>query len=235
MQDGHETRLHSKRSIYYVPEKLYRSEQDQEVENLRKQIKELETEIKGRRRRRDCEGSSDDPDYIEGSTAGSSHWSDSQQLRDRSNKTMGRHSDTSKRDKHEHSNTALEAMSRVLQRATRSLFSDEIECTEMPRHFNCPLFTCYDGETNLVEHVGYYIQMMSLYYRNDGLMFKVFSSNLRPAAMRWFKGLRKESIHNFGKLIQAFGARLSLAIGSFNRLRHCYPRRWEMGRLFSCT
>ena len=53
MQDGHETRLDSKRSIYYVPEKFYRSEQDQEVENLRKQIKELEIEIKGRRRRRD--------------------------------------------------------------------------------------------------------------------------------------------------------------------------------------
>ena len=206
MQDGHETRLDSKRSIYYVPEKFYRSEQDQEVENLRKQIKELEIEIKGRRRRRDREGSSDDPDYIEGSMAGSSHWSDSQQLRDRSNKTMGRHSNTSKRDNREHSNTTLEAMSWVLQRATRSLFSDKIECTEMPRHFNRPLFTCYDGKTNLVEHVGYYIQMMSLYYRNDGLMCKVFSSNLGPAAMRWFNGLRKGSIHNFGKLIQAFGA-----------------------------
>ena len=138
--------------------------------------------------------------------AGSSHWSDSQQLRDRSNKTMGRHSNTSKRDNREHSNTTLEAMSWVLQRATRSLFSDKIECTEMPRHFNRPLFTCYDGKTNLVEHVGYYIQMMSLYYRNDGLMCKVFSSNLGPAAMRWFNGLRKGSIHNFGKLIQAFGA-----------------------------
>ena len=73
MQDGHETRLDSERSIYYVLEKLYRSEQDQEVENLRKQIKELEIEIKGRRRRRDREGSSDDPEYIEGSMAGSSH------------------------------------------------------------------------------------------------------------------------------------------------------------------
>ena len=34
MQDGHETTLDLERSIYYVPEKLYRSEQDKEVENL---------------------------------------------------------------------------------------------------------------------------------------------------------------------------------------------------------
>ena len=39
MQDGHETRLDSERSIYYVLEKLYRSEQDQEVENLRKKLR----------------------------------------------------------------------------------------------------------------------------------------------------------------------------------------------------
>ena len=235
MQDGHETTLDLERSIYYVPEKLYRSEQDKEVENLWKQIKELEIEIRGQHRRRDREGSSDDLDYIEGSTAGSYHRSDSQQLRDRSNKTVGRHSDTPKRDKREHSNTDLEAMTRLLRRATRSLFSNEIKCTEMPRHFNRPLFTCYDGETDLVEHVNYYIQMMSLYYWNDELMCKVFPSSLGPTAMRWFNSLRKRSINNFGKLIQAFRAWLSPAVGSFNRLRHCYPRRGKIRRLFSHT
>ncbi|XP_065616187.1 uncharacterized protein LOC111990281 [Quercus suber] len=38
-------------------------------------------------------------------------------------------------------------------------------------------------------------------------MYKVFPSSLGPAALRWFKGLRKGSIHNFVKLIQEFGIR----------------------------
>ena len=105
----------------------------------------------------------------------------------------------------------------------------------MPRHLNRPLFTCCDGETDLVEHISYYIPMMSLYYQNDALMCKVFPSSLGPTTMRWFNGLRKRSIHNYGKLIHAFWARLSPAIKSFNRSRHCYPKRWEMGRLFSRT
>ena len=47
--------------------------------------------------------------------------------------------------------------------------------------------------------------MMSLYYQNNGLMCKVFPSSLKPTAMRWFNGLSKDSIHNFGELMQAFG------------------------------
>lgn len=56
MQDGHETRLNSnegslqgKRSVSYVLKHSYHSEQDQEIENLRKQVRELEIEIRGRR------------------------------------------------------------------------------------------------------------------------------------------------------------------------------------------
>ena len=38
-------------------------------------------------------------------------------------------------------------------------------------------------------------------------MCKVFSSSLEPTTLRWFNGLRKGSIHNFGELIQEFGFR----------------------------
>ena len=71
----------------------------------------------------------------------------------------------------------------------------------MPKRFNRPPFICYDGKTDLVEHVSHYIQLMALYSQNDGLMCKVFSSSLRPMAIKWFNGLRKGSIHNFGELI----------------------------------
>ena len=66
-------------------------------------------------------------------------------------------------------------------------------------------FNSYDGKTDPVEHVSYYIQMMSLHTHNDALMCKVFPSSLRPIALRWFNGLRKGSIHSFAELIQEFG------------------------------
>ena len=49
--------------------------------------------------------------------------------------------------------------------------------------------------------------MMLLYNQNDALMCKVFPSSLKPTTLRRFNGLRKGSIHNFGELIQEFGAR----------------------------
>ena len=133
-------------------------------------------------------------------------------------------------------------MSRALRRAAWSLFSDEIECTEMPKCFNDPPFVCYDGKTDLVEHVSHYIQMMSLYSQNDGLMCKVFLFSLGPTAMRWFNVLRKGSIHNFRKLIQAFRAYfitcswvpqpintlLSIRMGSGETLRSYANRYWEL-------
>ena len=97
-------------------------------------------------------------------------------------------------------------MSWALRRAVWSPSSVEIERTEMPRNFNRPSFICYDSKTNPVEHISHYIQLMSLYSRNDRLMCKVFPSSLSPMVMRWFNDLRKGSIHNFEELIQAFGA-----------------------------
>jgi len=76
----------------------------------------------------------------------------------------------------------------------------------MPRHFTRLPFTTYDGKIDLVEHVSHFTQLMALYSWNDGLLCKVFLSSLGPAAMRWFNGLKKVSIHNFEELIQAFRA-----------------------------
>ena len=71
----------------------------------------------------------------------------------------------------------------------------------MPRRFIRPPFISYDGKEDPIEHVIHYIQMMSLYNKNDALMCKVFPFSLRPTALRWFNWLSKGSIHNFGELI----------------------------------
>lgn len=70
MQDGHETIVDSdegssqgERSVSNVPEQSWRRDRLRELENLYKQVNDLEIELRGRRHRRDWEGSSDDLDF----------------------------------------------------------------------------------------------------------------------------------------------------------------------------
>ena len=136
----------------------------------------------------------------------------------------------------------MDAMSRTLQKAARSPFSEEIERAKMPNRFTHPSFNCYDGKTDPVEHVSHYIQMMSLHTHNDALMCKVFPSSLGPTALRWFNGLRKGSIRSFSKLIQEFGvwfvtcsrvlqlvdALLSMKMRARETLHSYASRCWEL-------
>ncbi|XP_030963291.1 uncharacterized protein LOC115984397 [Quercus lobata] len=48
---------------------------------------------------------------------------------------------------------------------------------------------------------------MAVYSKDEALMCKVFPSSLGPVAMRWFNGLRVNSIDSFKKLTRAFGVR----------------------------
>ena len=47
---------------------------------------------------------------------------------------------------------------------------------------------------------------MVVHSRNGTLMCKIFPSSLGPMAMRWFDGLKANSIDSFKKLTQSFGA-----------------------------
>jgi len=77
----------------------------------------------------------------------------------------------------------------------------------MQSKFTRPPFISYDGKIDPVEHVSYYIYMMSLHNHNDVLMCRVFPSSLEPTALRWFNKLRNGLIHSFAKLIQEFWVR----------------------------
>ena len=178
----------------YILEQSRRNDRERELKNLRKQVKDLEIELKGRCHRRYHKDSSDDPNYT---GVESSHGGGLRRSRDKSHETMGCCHESPYRDRHRHHNAMLDTISWVLRRAARSPFSDKIELTKMPRHFTHPPFTIYDVKTDLVEHVSHYIQMMSLYSQNNILMCKVFPSNLEPTTMRWFNGLRKGFIHKF--------------------------------------
>ena len=98
-------------------------------------------------------------------------------------------------------------MNKALSQVSKSPFTRNIEDAILPRRFHQPTFTLYDGRTNPVEHVSHFSQRMAIYSKDKALMWKVFPSSLGSVAMRWFNGLRANSIESFKNLTRAFGAR----------------------------
>ena len=98
-------------------------------------------------------------------------------------------------------------MNEVLSQVAKSLFMRNIKDASLPRRFHRPTFTFYNSQTDPVEHVSHFSQKMAVYSRDEALMCKIFPSSLGPMAMRWFNGLKVNSIDSFKKLTQAFGAR----------------------------
>ena len=85
-------------------------------------------------------------------------------------------------------------------------------------------------------------QKISVHSKNETLMCKVFPSNLGPVVMRWFNGLKANSIDSYKQLIQAFGSRfitntrvpqplsslMSLSMHEGETLKEYSDRYWEM-------
>ena len=98
-------------------------------------------------------------------------------------------------------------MKKALSQISKSPFIRGIEKAKLPRQFYQPTFIMYNGLTDSVEHVNQFKQKMAFHAQDEALMCKVFPSSLGPMAMRWFDGLRKNSISSFKKLTQAFCSR----------------------------
>ena len=93
-----------------------------------------------------------------------------------------------------------------------------------------------------MEHVSRFSQKMAVHSRDEVLTCKIFPSNLGPMAMRWFNGLKANSIDSFKKLTQSFSAcfitcsRVPLPLGSLlsmsmrdgETLKAYSDRYWEM-------
>ena len=95
-------------------------------------------------------------------------------------------------------------MKKALSQISKSPFTQEIEKAKLPRRFHQPTFTMYNGRTDPVEHINQFKQKMIVHAQDEVLMCRVFPSNLGTMAMRWFDGLRTNSISSFKKLTQAF-------------------------------
>ena len=95
-------------------------------------------------------------------------------------------------------------MKKVLSQISKSPFTRGIEKAKLPRHFHQPTFIMYNGRTDPVEHVSQFKQKMAVHSQDEALLCRVFPSSLRLMPMRWFDGLRMNSISSFKKLIQSF-------------------------------
>ena len=100
-----------------------------------------------------------------------------------------------------------DVMSKDLDQISKSPFTGKIEGARLPQQFHQLTFTLYNGRTDLVEHVSQFNQRMAVHSKNEALMCKVFPSSLGPVAIRWFNGLKMNSIDSYKQLIQAFGSR----------------------------
>ncbi|XP_023914321.1 uncharacterized protein LOC112025867 [Quercus suber] len=135
-----------------------------------------------------------------------------------------------------------DAMSRALDQLSKSPFTRHIEGAALPRQFQQPIFSIYNCKTNPVEHVSQFNQRMAVHSKNEALMCKVFSSSLGPVAIRWFNGLRANSISSYRQLTRAFGSRfvtnnieprplsalLSLTIHDGETLKAYSGQYWEV-------
>ena len=96
-----------------------------------------------------------------------------------------------------------DVMKKVLSQISKSPFTRGIEKAKLLRRFHQPTFAMYNGRTDPVEHVSQFKQKMVVHSQDEALMCRVFSSSLGPMSMRWFAGLRRNSISSFKKLTQS--------------------------------
>nr|XP_023913251.1 uncharacterized protein LOC112024833 [Quercus suber] len=133
-------------------------------------------------------------------------------------------------------------MSKALNQISRLPFTHRIEDAILPHRFHQPIFTIYNGKTDLVEHLNHFNQRMAVHFKDEDLMCKVFPSSLGLVAMRWFDSLKVNSISSFKELTQVFGSRfvtcrrvawplaslLSLSMQEGETLKMYSDRYWEM-------
>ena len=133
-------------------------------------------------------------------------------------------------------------MKKALSQISKSPFTQGIEKAKLPRRFHHPTFTMYNGRTDPVEHISQLKQKMAVHSQDEALLYRVFPSSLGPMLMRWFDGLRTNSISSFKKLTQSFCSRfimcsrvpqpldslLSMTMKEGESVKAYAKRYWEM-------
>ena len=112
-----------------------------------------------------------------------------------------------------HKGLGNKAMNEALNQVAKSPFTRRIKGASLPWRFHQPTFSLYNSRTDPVEHISHFNQKIAVHSKDETLMCKIFPSSLGPMAMRWFNGLKANSIDSFKKLTQSFGARFIMCNG----------------------
>ena len=162
---------------------------------MQREIDELKKELRRARRRRpspDSELSSEETDDA------------TYRRRSKTSPSETFSSDEEHHYKHRNKNPTYKglgnnAMNEALNQVARSPFTRNIEGASLPWRFHQPTFSLYNGQTDPVEHVSHFSQKMVVHSKDEALMCKIFPSSLGPMVMRWFNGLKENSIDSFKK------------------------------------
>ena len=133
-------------------------------------------------------------------------------------------------------------MKKVLSQISKSPFTRRIEKAKLPRCFHQPTFALYNGRTDPVEYVTQFKQKIAVHSQEEALMCRIFPSSLGSMLMRWFDGLKINSINSFKKLTQSFGSQfitcsrvpqpldslLSMTMREGESMKAYAERYWEM-------
>ena len=117
------------RSTSEIPKQEHYDRRDQELERLRRLVRDLELEVLDWSRRRNHRESPEGSVNTRDSHGEASYQSGSHRSRERSQDFVDRVSTSPERCRHR--SAMMDAMSRALCRVARSLFSDEIERAQM--------------------------------------------------------------------------------------------------------
>ena len=98
-------------------------------------------------------------------------------------------------------------MKNVLSQISKSPFTWGMERAKLPKRFHQPTFAMYNSRMDPVEHVSQFKQKMAVHSQDEALLCRVFLSSLGSMPMRWFDGLKINSISSFRKLTQSFCSR----------------------------
>ena len=133
-------------------------------------------------------------------------------------------------------------MKKALSQILKLPFTRGIEKAKLPKRFHQSTFTIYNGRTDPVGHVSQFKQKMAVHSQDEALMCRVFLSSFGPMVMRWFDGLRTNSVGSFKKLTQAFCSQfitcsrvpqhldslLSMSMKEGKSVKAYSDRYWEM-------
>ncbi|XP_074298989.1 uncharacterized protein LOC141629984 [Silene latifolia] len=94
-----------------------------------------------------------------------------------------------------------------------SPFTDDIATVALPKGFNVPTMTLFDGTTDPCDHISQFKQKMMVTTATgaskEACMYKGFRSTLTGAALQWFVGLPNGTISSFADLVNAFNQQFS--------------------------